>query len=81
MVIPHPPHSADLAPCGFFLFPKMKLKLKGRRFDTVAEIQTESQQVLDTLGENDFQQAFQVRQHHWDRCINAGGDYFEGDPS
>jgi hypothetical protein len=28
-VIPHPPYSPDLAPCDFFLFPKMKLKLKG----------------------------------------------------
>jgi len=31
-----------LAPCEFFLFPKMKLKLKGYRFDTTEEIQTES---------------------------------------
>jgi len=37
-VIPHPPYSRDLAPCDFFLFPKMKLKLKGRRFDTIEEI-------------------------------------------
>ena len=35
---PHPPYSPDLAPCDFFLFPKMKLKLKGRRFDTIEEI-------------------------------------------
>jgi hypothetical protein len=28
------PYSPDLAPCDFFLFPKMKLQLKGRRFDT-----------------------------------------------
>jgi hypothetical protein len=39
--IPHPPYSHDLAPCDFFLFPKMKLKLKGRRFDTTEEIQAE----------------------------------------
>jgi hypothetical protein len=26
----------DVAPCDFFQFPKMKLKLKGRRFDTTA---------------------------------------------
>jgi hypothetical protein len=26
----------------------MKLKLKGRRFDTIQEIQAESQRVLDT---------------------------------
>jgi hypothetical protein len=31
--LPSPPHSPGLAPCDF-LFPKMKLKLKGRRFDT-----------------------------------------------
>jgi hypothetical protein len=27
----------------------MKLKLKGRRFDTIEEIQAESQRVLDTF--------------------------------
>jgi hypothetical protein len=37
-VIPHPLYSSALAPCDFFLFPKMKLKLKGRRFDTTEEI-------------------------------------------
>jgi len=47
-VIPNPPYSPDLAPRDFFLFPKMKLKLKGRPFDTIAEIQAESQRVLDT---------------------------------
>jgi hypothetical protein len=32
----------------------MKLNLKGRRFDTIEEIQAESQTVLDTLTEKDF---------------------------
>jgi hypothetical protein len=44
----------DLAPWDFFLFPKMKLKLKGRRFDIIEEIRTESQRVLNTLIEKDF---------------------------
>jgi hypothetical protein len=34
-IIPHPPCSPDLAPCDFALFPKLKIKLKGR-FETVA---------------------------------------------
>jgi hypothetical protein len=34
-VIPHPPYSPDLAPCDLFLFPKMKLKLKGRLLTTL----------------------------------------------
>jgi hypothetical protein len=77
-VIPHPPYSPDLAPCDFFLFPKMKFKLKGRRFDTI-EIQAESQRVLDTLIEKDFQEAFQKRRRRWDRCLHAGENYFEDD--
>jgi hypothetical protein len=34
----------------------MELKMKGRRFDTIEEIQAESQRVLDTLTENNFQE-------------------------
>jgi hypothetical protein len=30
------------------------MKLKGRRFETVPEIQRESQTVLDSIKENDF---------------------------
>jgi hypothetical protein len=37
--LPHLSYSPDLAPANFFLFLKMKMQLKGRRFDTVAEIQ------------------------------------------
>jgi transposase len=43
------PYSPDLAPYDFFLFSKMKIKLKGRRFDTAEEIQAESQKVLKML--------------------------------
>jgi len=39
-VVPHPPYSPDPAPNDFFLFPKLKMKLKGRRFQTLEEIQT-----------------------------------------
>jgi hypothetical protein len=77
-VIPHKPHSPHLAPCDFFLFPKMILKLRGRRFVTIEEIQAESQRVLDTLTEKNFQEAFQKLRRRWNRCLHAGGNYFEG---
>jgi transposase len=48
-VVPHPPYSLDLAPCEFFLFLKMKLKLKGRCFDIIEEIQTDLQDVMKML--------------------------------
>jgi hypothetical protein len=57
----------------------MRLKLKGRRFDSTEEIQTESPRVLYILTEKDFQEAFQKWRRLWDRCLHAGGNYFEGD--
>jgi hypothetical protein len=41
-------------------------------------IAAESQAVLNTLTEHDFQDAFTKRQKRWERCIRAEGDYFEG---
>jgi hypothetical protein len=43
------------------------------------EIQPESQSVLDTVTEKDFQGAFQIWRRRWDRCLYAEGNYFEGD--
>jgi hypothetical protein len=40
------------------LFPRLKIKLKGRHFDTIEAIEAESQAVLNTLTEHDFQDAF-----------------------
>jgi len=57
----------------------MKLKLKGRRFDTIEGIRAETQQELDTLTEKNFQDAFQKWRKRWDWCLHAGGNYFEGD--
>jgi hypothetical protein len=35
--------------------------------------------VLDTVTEKDFQEAFLKWRRRWDRCLLAGGNYFEGD--
>jgi hypothetical protein len=45
----------------------------------VEEIQWESQNVLGTLREQNFQHAFQQWQRPWDRYVAAQGDYFDGD--
>jgi hypothetical protein len=42
-------------------------------------IEAESQAVLNTLTEHDFQDAFKNWQKLWERCICAEGDYFEVD--
>ncbi|UYV74676.1 hypothetical protein LAZ67_12000499 [Cordylochernes scorpioides] len=46
LMMPQPPYSPDLAPCEFFLFPKLKRPMKGRRYATLDEIKTASKEEL-----------------------------------
>jgi hypothetical protein len=64
------------------LFPKLKMKLKGRRFETASDIQRESQAVLGSIMENDFHGTFEEWKKRWDRCTSISqGDHIEGDGS
>jgi len=44
-VLEHPAYSPDLAPNDFFLFPKIKEILKGRHFDDIADIRSNTRQL------------------------------------
>ena len=44
-----PPYSPDLTPCDFWLFSKMKLPLKGRRFQTTNEIKENATRQLTAI--------------------------------
>ncbi|UYV82056.1 hypothetical protein LAZ67_21000621 [Cordylochernes scorpioides] len=48
-VLPQPPYSPDLAPCAFFLFGKLKKKLKGRKFQSIEEIKAESKKAMKAI--------------------------------
>jgi hypothetical protein len=61
------------------MFPKMKFRLKGRHFASIAEVQAESQEILNMLTPADYNECFLKWKNCWDRCIQAEGDYFEGD--
>ena len=75
--VPQTPYSQDLAPCDFWLFPK----LRGCRYETTEEIKETVTKVIDTLTQEDFHGAFQKLLEWLNKCIAAGGDYFEGDLS
>jgi hypothetical protein len=49
-VVTHPPY--------FSLLSGLKIKLKRRHFDTIEVLEAESQAVLNTPTEHDFQDAF-----------------------
>ena len=69
-----PPYSPDLAPCDFWLFPK----LRGCRYETTEEMKETVMKVNDTLTQEDFDGAFQKLLGRY-KCIAGEGDYFEGD--
>ena len=49
--VPQPPYSPDLVPVDFFLFPKLKTPMKGKRFATIEKIKEKSKQELLTIRE------------------------------
>ena len=71
----HPPYSVDLAPCDFWLFPK----LRGCRYETIEEMKEAVMKVIDILTQEDFHGVFEKLLERYNKCIAAGGDYFEGD--
>ncbi|UYV79212.1 hypothetical protein LAZ67_17001536 [Cordylochernes scorpioides] len=79
LMMPQPPHSPDLAPCDFFLFPKLKRPMKGRRYATLDEIKTASKEELKKIFKNYFLKCFEDCKNRWHKCIISHGDYFEGD--
>ncbi|KAL4092164.1 hypothetical protein QTP88_026717 [Uroleucon formosanum] len=76
-VLQHPPYSPDLAPCDFFLFPKIKSFLKGTHFQTVDDVKMKTAELLKELNESDWQHCFQEWQRRMQQCIDAEGRYFE----
>ena len=73
--VPQLPYSPDLVPCDFWLFPK----LRGSRYEKIEEMKEAVTKVIDTLTQEDFHGAFQKFLERYDKCIAAGGGYFEVD--
>ena len=47
--VPHPPYSPDLAPCDFWLFPKLKENLRGCCYERIEEMEEAVTKVIDML--------------------------------
>jgi histone-lysine N-methyltransferase SETMAR len=58
-VLEHPPYSPDLSPSDCFLFPKIKVVLKGRHFDDIVDIRNNTTAALKAIPQNQFQNCFE----------------------
>ena len=73
--VPHRPYSPDLAPCDFWFFPKLRVY----RYETIEEVKEAVTKIIDKLTQEDFHGALPKLLELYNKCIAAGGDYFEGD--
>jgi len=78
-VLRQAPYSPDMAPCDFWLFPKLKMPLKGTRFQSREDIMRNATDQLRAIPKEAFQRCFRQWQNRWEKCVAAQGDYFEGD--
>ena len=73
--VPQAPYSPDLAPCDFWLFPK----LRGCGYETIEEMKQAVTKVIDILTQEDFNGGFQKVFDRYNKCIATRGDYFKVD--
>jgi len=66
-----------LSPPDYFLFPKVKLQLKGARFDTIEGIQKAVIDQLNKISAEDFSNAMKKLEIRAYLCITSNGSYFE----
>ena len=75
-MIQHPPYSPDLAPAGFFLFPKVKEQLAGITL-TQQSFRSTWDRVLTTISAAEFATAFLRWHERNEKCVRIGGTYVE----
>ncbi|KAI6651205.1 hypothetical protein LOD99_5352 [Oopsacas minuta] len=56
--LPHPLYSPDLAPCDFWLFPRLKDQLRGRRFSTNEELRGALFQAIGDIPKEELKKCF-----------------------
>ncbi|XP_060565461.1 histone-lysine N-methyltransferase SETMAR-like [Ruditapes philippinarum] len=64
-VFNHPPYSPDLAPCNFFLFPRLKKHIQGRRYSTRNGLGSALHQLCRGIPQEYYKKAFQ----NWIKCL------------
>ena len=77
-VLDQPPYSPDLAPCDFFVFPRLKGIIKGIRFTEVEAIKETVTRKLRAIPEQAFQNCIASWQRRVESCVKKQRDYFEG---
>jgi histone-lysine N-methyltransferase SETMAR len=76
-VLQHPSCSPDLAPADFFLFPKLKSQLKGKRFQDISTIKANMTEQIRSIPKDSFKKSFQSLYVRCKSRIDRQGDCVE----
>lgn len=72
-----PTYSPDLAPCDFFLFPRIKDKMRGLRFNNAAAAVEAYEQLISEVPSDRWEHCFKEWFDRMNKCIKCHGDYLE----
>ncbi len=78
-LLAHPPYSLDLAPNDYFLYPELKKQMRGVVYRNVQEVQQAALTILRAIPQDKFEDAIKDLPVRWAKCVQAQGDFFEGD--
>lgn len=76
-LLEHPPYSPDLTPSDYRLFPKLEEHLRGRKFSSDNEVIEAADAWFAEVGQTFFQEAVEMLEDRWGKCIRLQGDYVE----
>ncbi len=78
-VIEHPPYSPDLAPSDFWLYPRLKKPLRGKRYENLHSLKEAVCKEIGSISSEEFKDCVTKQWPcRWARCVNSAGAYFEG---
>ena len=77
-LIDHPPYSPDLAPCDFWLFPKLSEKLAGTNFRRVQDLARRINSEMKSIPVSEYSECFVKWMTRLQKCVNLRGEYVEG---
>jgi [histone H3]-lysine36 N-dimethyltransferase SETMAR len=73
----HPPYSPDLAPCDFFLFPYIKDKMRGVKFNTADAAVEAFENLVSEVPPERWAKCFDDWFYRMKKCIQCNGEYFK----
>lgn len=76
-LLDHPLYSPDLALSDYYLFPKLKENIRGKKFNGDDEMMDAENQWFLELPGDFFLNGLKLLERRWAKCVEVAGDYVE----